>query len=145
MAAVDFRAYLDRAARSLGSQAALAKALGVDPTRISRLMRGAGEYAHLNFENCLKLAVILDEWPADVLRSAGHSDQAALLELLCGPPSLERTLKSSEWQLLQMWRDLSAARQAAVLTLLRTEGEPAAPVATVRQEFPRSVRQRTGT
>jgi hypothetical protein len=107
-------------------------------------MRGAGEYAHLNFENCLKLAVILDEWPAEILKAAGHTDQAALLERLCGPPSLERTLKSSEWQLLQMWRELSTARQAAVLTLLKTEGEPAAPVATVRQEFPRPVRRRSG-
>src|SRR5262245_12441723 len=142
MAAIDFRTYLDRAARRLGSQVALAKAMGIDPTRISRLMRGAGDYARLNFENCLKLAAILDEWPADVLRAAGHRDQATLLEQLCGPPTLGRAVKSSEWRLLQLWRELPAARQAAVLTLLKTEGEPAAPTATVRQEFPRSVRRR---
>ena len=60
----DFQAFLERAARRVGSQVALAKALGVDPTRISRLIRGGGDYARLNFENCLRLAQILDEWPS---------------------------------------------------------------------------------
>jgi hypothetical protein len=141
----DFRTYLDRAARRLGSQTALAKALDVDPTRISRLMRGSGEYLRLNFENCLKLATILDEWPADLLKAAGHTAQAALLEQLCGPPTVRGALKSSEWRLLQMWRELPAARQAAILTLLKTEGGPAASAATVRPEFPRTVRRRSGT
>jgi hypothetical protein len=145
MAPTDFQSFLDRAAKHLGSQAALAKALGIDPTRISRLIRGAGDYAHLNFENCLRLAAILDEWPAEVLRAAGHTEQAALLEQLCGPPDSERSIKSSEWQLLHMWRDLPADRQAAILTLLKTEGRPAAPPATVRREFPRHVRRRSGT
>ena len=140
MAPADFQSYLDQAAKHLGSQAALARALGVDPTRISRLLKGAGDYAHLNFENCLRLAAILDEWPAEVLRAAGHTEQAALLEQLCGPSG--RSIKSSEWQLLHMWRELPADRQAAVLTLLKTEGRPAAAVATVRREFPRHVRRR---
>ena len=107
-------------------------------------MKGAGDYARLNFENCLRLAAILDESPADVLRTAGHTDQAVLLEQLCGPSNGERTIKSSEWQLLQMWRQLPAVRQAAVLTLLKTERGPAAPPATVRREFPRHVRRRSG-
>jgi hypothetical protein len=145
MAPNEFQGLLERAARQLGSQAALARALGIDPTRVSRLIRGGGEYARLNFENCLRLAAILDEWPAEVLRSAGHSEQAALLQRLCGSPGDERSVKSSEWQLLQMWRELPAARQAAVLTLLQTEGGPAAPAATVRREFPRRVRRRSGT
>ncbi len=145
MPPTDFQSYVDRAAKHLGSQVALAKALGIDPTRISRLMKGAGDYARLNFENCLRLAAILDEWPAEVLRAAGHTEQALLLEQLCGPPQGERSIKSSEWQLLQMWRELPAERQAAVLTLLKTEGRPAAPAATVRREFPRHVRRRSGT
>src|SRR5262245_559369 len=143
MAPADFRAYLDRAAARLGSKVALARALGIDPTRISRLMRGTGDYARLNFENCLRLAAILDEWPTEVLKAAGHTDQAALLEQFCGPASSDRAIKSSEWQLLQMWRELPAARQAAILTLLEPEGEPAAPAATVRREFPRHMGRRS--
>jgi hypothetical protein len=142
MPPTDFQSYLERAAQSLGSQIALARALGIDPTRISRLMRGTGDYARLNFENCLRLAAILDEWPAPILRAAGHVDQAVLLERLCGPSAGERSLKSSEWQLLRKWRTLPIARQKAVITLLETEGEPAAPSASVRRQFPRDVRRR---
>ena len=47
MASDGFRHHLDRAAKHLGSQLALAKALGIDPTRISRLMRGGGDQAPL--------------------------------------------------------------------------------------------------
>lgn len=144
MAPTDFQSCLDRAAKHLGSKVALARALGIDPTRISRLMKGAGDYTRLNFENCLRLAAILDESPEEVLRAAGHTEQALLLEQLCGPPPGERPIKSSEWQLLHMWRQLPAARQAAILTLLRTEKGPAAPPATVRREFPRHVRRRGG-
>jgi hypothetical protein len=136
---------LDRAAKNEGSQVALARALGIDPTRISRLMKGRGDYARLNFENCLRLAAILGEAPARVLRAAGHAEQAVLVERLCGVPSDEGSLKSSEWELLQMWRALPAQRQAALLTLLRTEEEPAAPQAAVRRGFPRSAGRRTGT
>ena len=143
MATDAFRLYLDRAAKHLGSQVALARALGIDPTRVSRLMRGDGDYAHLNFENCLRLAAILDEWPAEVLRAAGHIDQAVLLEKLCGPSGGERSVRSSEWALLQAWRELSREKQAAVLTLLQSQGEPAA--AAVRREFPRQVGRRGGS
>ena len=141
MGSDDFRNYLDRAARHLGSQLALAKALGIDPTRISRLMRGGGDYAHLNFENCLRLAAILDEWPVEVLRAAGHTEQEVLLEQLCGPSGPERFIRSSEWQLLQTWRELPRAKQAALLTLLKAQGEPAAPAA-VRREFQRQAGRR---
>ena len=145
MASDTFRPYLDRAAKHLGSQVALARALGIDPTRISRLMRGGGDYAHLNFENCLRLAAILDEWPAEVLRAAGHVEQAALLEHLCGPPGGERAVRSSEWELLHAWRELPRSKQAAVLTLLKSQGEPAAPAAAVRREFPRGLGRRGGS
>ena len=63
MPPTDFQSYVGRAAKHLGSQVALAKALGIDPTRISRLMKGAGDYARLNFENCLRLAAILMSGP----------------------------------------------------------------------------------
>jgi hypothetical protein len=145
MASNDFRMYLDRAAQHLGSQVALARALGIDPTRISRIMKGAGDYTHLNFENCLRLAAILDEWPSEVLRAAGHTEQAVLVEHLYGPPTHGRSLKSSEWQLLQMWRELSTERQAAIMTLLKTEGGPAASTPTLRHEFSGNVRRRSGT
>jgi hypothetical protein len=145
MASNDFQQYLDRAARHMGSQVALARALGIDPTRISRIMKGAGDYAHLNFENCLRLAAILDEWPSEVLRAAGHTEQAALVEQLYGPPGHGRSLKSSEWALLHIWRGLPAERQAAILTLLKPEGGPAVSATTVRPEFSGAVRRRSGT
>ena len=145
MAPDAFRLYLDRATKHLGSQLALAKALGIDPTRVSRLMHGGGDYAHLNFENCLRLAAILDEWPPEVLRAAGHAEQAVLFEQLSGPPGGERVVRSSEWKLLQAWRELPREKQAAVMTLLKAQGEPAAPSAPVRREFPRQMGRRGGS
>jgi hypothetical protein len=137
-----FRQLLDRAAEKLGSQVALAAALGIDAARVSRLRQGRGIYSRLNFENCLKLAAILDEWPADVLRAAGHAQYATLFEKFCGPPGAAHSLKSSEWLLLQLWRDLPAERQTAFLNLLKTEGGPAG-VSTRRQEFPVAARRST--
>jgi hypothetical protein len=139
----DFQTLLERAARRVGSQVALAKALGIDPTRISRLIRGNGDYARLNFENCLRLAQILDEWPIEILKAAGHTEQARLFEQLCGPSRDERSVRAGEWELLQKWRELPAAQKSAILTLLRTEEEPAAPPAAVRREFPRRVGRRS--
>ena len=136
----NFQLLLGRAARHLGSQVALARALGVDPTRISRLLKSRGDYPHLNFENCLRLAAILDLSPNEVLTAAGHTEQAALLERWCGPQRPDMSIKSSEWQLLQMWRDLPVERQTALLTLLKTEGGPVAAI-TDRREFPRSARR----
>lgn len=138
-----FRACLERAAQKLGSQAALAEALGIDPTRISRLKRAGGQYRRLNFENCLRLAAILDEWPPEILRAAGHTGPAALFEQLCGMPDRGRSIKSSEWELLRMWRELPAARQAAMLDLLKTERRPA--VSTRRRQFSDARRRSGGT
>jgi DNA-binding Xre family transcriptional regulator len=129
-----FRTLLERAAEKLGSQTALAAALGIDPTRISRLKQGRGDYSRLNFENCLKLAAILDEWPADVLRAAGHTQHARLFEAICGRARDDRSIKSSEWELLRLWRDLPPTRQAAFLNLLKTEGGPAV-ASTGRRQF----------
>jgi hypothetical protein len=62
MASDGFRLYLERAAKHLGSQLALARRLESIPRASAVLMRGGGDYAHHNFENCLRLAAILDEW-----------------------------------------------------------------------------------
>jgi transcriptional regulator with XRE-family HTH domain len=136
-----FTTLLEQGARKLGSQAALAEALGIDAARISRLKRGTSEYGRLNVENCLRLAAVLDEWPATVLRAAGHVELAALFERLSGPEGNGRALKTSEWELLRIWRDLPLNRRTAFLNLLKTEGGPAtADLASRRPEFPRRAR-----
>jgi transcriptional regulator with XRE-family HTH domain len=136
-----FKALLEQGARKLGSQAALADALGIDAARISRLKRGASEYGRLNVENCLRLAAILDEWPASVLKAAGHVELAALFEKLSGPEGNGGALKTSEWELLKIWRDLPLNRQTAFLNLLKTEGGPAAAAPVSRRlDFPRRAR-----
>jgi transcriptional regulator with XRE-family HTH domain len=138
-----FRAMIVRAARALGSQTALAAALGVHPARISRLRRGAGDYQRLNVENCLRLSAILGVPPADVLHAAGHADLAALLETLWNEPRERQAMAVNERRLLRLWRDQSPERQAAVLSLLDTEGGSAV-ASSRRPRFPVAARNARG-
>src|SRR5215510_15576692 len=66
--------------RRFGTKQALAKAMNVNPTRLSRLEHH-GEYS-LNIENCLRLAKLTHIPASDVLRAAGKAHIADLIESL---------------------------------------------------------------
>ena len=62
-----------------GSKGALAKAIGISPSALSRLA-----YTQPSIEVCLRLAIATDEDPNRILRAAGWDDVAELLESLYG-------------------------------------------------------------
>ena len=67
-----------------GSQTALGNAIGLSPTRISRVLKGDG--CSLEVISCLRLAEVTGESPTVILRAAGKWDVAELIERLYGKP-----------------------------------------------------------
>lgn len=79
-AGVQFQALLQRAVDAAGQKQAAAKAIGITPSRFSKLFHNApGSYA-LNVRNCFRLAALLGESPQTVLRAVGKMDIADALD-----------------------------------------------------------------
>lgn len=84
-----------------GSLSALAQQLGLSPSRLSRVANGTPG-ASMEVVNCLRLAQLAGQSPAQVLRAAGKADVADLLDGLYGridsvlPPSLTRAMRVPE-------------------------------------------------
>src|SRR5579885_1214122 len=83
----DFKTLLNRIAAGFPSHRALATALGVTPSRLSRAMTGTGGEFPFNVTNCLRLAQLSGESASEILRAAGKKDVADLIEALYGSPA----------------------------------------------------------
>lgn len=70
-----------------GTQDALARAIGISPSRISRVLKNT--YS-LSVENCLKLAKETGLPPAEILRAAGKPDIHNLIKDLYGDDAPSR-------------------------------------------------------
>lgn len=70
-----------------GTQDALAKAIGISPSRISRVLKKPDS---LSVENCLKLAKETGLAPAEILRAAGKVEIHSLIKELYGDPMPSR-------------------------------------------------------
>jgi hypothetical protein len=98
----DFKELLSRIALKFESKKALADALDMDPSRLSRAIN-TGDFP-FNVENCLRLARVSGESPSELLRAADKGDIAELIESLYGPekamtdPTVVELL--SKWELL---------------------------------------------
>jgi hypothetical protein len=77
-----FKALLARTAKRFPSRQALARALGINGSRLSRAIN-TGDFP-FNVKNCLKLAQVSGESPSMILRTAGKDDVATLIESLYG-------------------------------------------------------------
>ena len=77
-----------------GSQTALGNAIGLSPTRISRVLKGDG--CSLEVISCLRLAEVTGESPTVILRAAGKWDVAELIERLYGKPRPQLIPKLTE-------------------------------------------------
>lgn len=64
-----------------GTQDALAKAIGISPSRISRVLKNPDSLA---VENCLRLAKATGISPDEIFRAAGKSEIARLIQELYG-------------------------------------------------------------
>lgn len=65
-----------------GTQDALAKAIGISPSRISRVLKNPDSLA---VANCLRLAKVTGLPPDEIFRAAGKSEIAELIHDLYGP------------------------------------------------------------
>lgn len=120
--ALDFDELLGRAAKAFPTQEAFAAALGISVGRLNRALNKR-DYP-LNVLNCLKLASITGEAASDILRAAGKSEIADLIEQLYGVR--RGALTGEQRVLVELWerigdseaRDVvvSAARRFAVLS-----------------------------
>lgn len=82
---VRFKQLLSSLRNRYGSTNALAEALAIDPSHLSRAMGARGQ--PFNIEGCLRLAKVTNEDASMVLRAAGKADIADLIEANYGPPS----------------------------------------------------------
>jgi plasmid maintenance system antidote protein VapI len=82
--ATRLRQIIAEAVGRFGSQTALGNAIGLSPTRISRVLKGDG--CSLEVISCLRLAEVTGESPTVILRAAGKWDVAELIERLYGKP-----------------------------------------------------------
>jgi hypothetical protein len=109
--------HLLQALRTLdGSRTALARSLGLSRQRVGRVLRGVGY--PLGPENCVRLALMNDADPADVLEAAGHDRFAELLREAYGDgPTVGLTPRQRS--LVREWTSLSKADQKIVDDLLK--------------------------
>lgn len=103
----------------LGSNHALAQALGLSDSRTGRLLRGERE--SLNTLNCLKFAVLAERDPSEILRAAGKAEIATAIESMYGRSARPTTaaIGPDEAGLLKAWRTLGASQQQTLRVLLR--------------------------
>ena len=132
-----FKILLNRIVGGYPSRAALAKALEITPSRLSRALN-TGDFP-FNIKNCLRLALVTGESPTTILRAANKAAIAELIESLYGQ---DRTtlLSAAERNLLELWNNLTPPQRENWLVLL---GESVA--AAIRQPGvpkPRTIRVR---
>lgn len=97
MSANDLQALLKSLVDRYGTQTALAKAIGITDSRLAKVLKG--ESGALSVRNCLRLAKVAHLSPSQILRAAGKSDIADLIEQLYGKsaqPALAADLAAPE-------------------------------------------------
>jgi hypothetical protein len=107
-----FKELLSRVARRFESKKALADALQMDSSRLSRAIN-TGDFP-FNVENCLRLAQVSGEPASAVLRAAGKGDIAELIESLYGPE--KAVSEPLVLRLLRHWPTFTGDEKAVVRT-----------------------------
>lgn len=119
----DFGEFLEDLAKQFPTKQAFAEAIGITPSRFSRVL--AGTYT-LNVLNCLRLAKAAGRSPSVVLRAAGKREIADLIEALYGPGAT--SVSPKEREVLDLWNGLTPrAREGLRLTLSELPRTPAKP------------------
>jgi len=99
----DLQTLLKRLVDRYGTQSALARAIGITDSRLAKVLKG--ESGALSVLNCLRLAKVAHMSPSQILRAAGKSDIAALIEDMYGEsaqPLLQADAAVKEW-----WPEMS--------------------------------------
>lgn len=131
----EFQAWVAGLEDRFGTKLALAEAIGMS---LSAMTRGVAERSTLGVENLLEAARIAEEHPSKVLRMAGKSRVAELIEQLYGPGV--DSLKDSERVVIELWRRITdpKARDAIVytMTLLASSSPASLPRQSDTSEAP---------
>lgn len=117
----EFSSYLQQIAESFPSRKALAEALGISQPRLSHALGGAGGYT-LNVENCLRLAKVANRPAGEVLRAAGKSEIADLLDFLY-PRAGRPTMSGADRKHLDQWAALTDEEREAFTLLMSSRVE----------------------
>jgi len=96
-----------------GVKQRLARAIGVTPSRLGRVMQG--EFS-LSVLSCLRLARVSGRDPGTVLQAAGKEDLASLLEALYG--KAVTPLPTHEHDLIERWRRLRPDSREVLSSLI---------------------------
>jgi hypothetical protein len=124
----NFKELLNRIAETFPSRQALARAIGINASRLSRALNGSDKFP-FNATNCLRLAKLSGEPASAVLRAAGKGEIADLIESLYGP---EKPVTDTAVQdLLTHWPMFTADEKSfvrlTIATLLRSRAATQEP------------------
>ena len=111
VAVTDFQELLNRIAKGFPTRTALAKAIDINASRLSRALNGTDQLP-FNIENCLQLAKVSGEPASNVLRAADKGDIADLIESLYGPQ--RKVTDPAVLDLLQHWPTFSADERSYI-------------------------------
>jgi transcriptional regulator with XRE-family HTH domain len=119
----EFRDLLEAAAKGYPTKREFARAIGITPGRLSRVL--GGEHS-LDVPNCLTLARLMGEAPSRVLRAAGKGEIADAIEELYGPSA--PSVSPKEREILNLWNALTPrAREGLRLTMQELPRSQAKP------------------
>lgn len=129
-----FLALLAQGERKFEWDYEFAKALRIDPTRYSKLKKG--EAGVLGVERCLRLAAILHRPAGEVLRTAGHTRIADLLDHAYSPQATAATTIDDE-EMASLWRGLESADRDLIRDFARRFRTPAADAPATTPKSPK--------
>jgi transcriptional regulator with XRE-family HTH domain len=113
LVATEFQTLLRSASAHYDTQQDLADALGISVARLNRALN-KGDYP-LSAQNCLRLALVAGQPASVILRAAGKTDLADLIERLYG----RSDLTPMQREVLEEWALLPPEVQTVVLQLMR--------------------------
>jgi len=114
----------------------MATAIGMAQSHLSRTLKSGKNFGP---ENCLRLALHTGVPAPQVLRAAGKTALADLIEQLYGPAQAN-LLPAEQAELVRLYESLEPQVQAAMLHLIRLQADPA-----YRHGLPPSVLSRRTT
>lgn len=119
----DLQTLLKRLVDRYGTQTALAKAIGITDSRLAKVLKG--ESGALSVLNCLRLAKVARMSPSQILRAAGKSDIAALIEDMYGESA--QPALTGDAAVRELWPEISPKAKELLRGFLQEVGTEKKP------------------
>ena len=127
----DLQALLKSLVKRYGTQTALAKAIGITDSRLAKVLKG--DSGALSVLNCLRLAKVAGMSPSQILRAAGKTEIAVLIENMYGESA--QPVLSADEAVKEWWPDISEKAKGLLHGFLEE-------VATAKKKPPRKPRRK---